>query len=396
MMFPARIAIPEEVVGIARRLEDAGHAAWCVGGALRDTLLGDPQSDFDLATSATPDQVQSLFPRTIAVGIKYGTVGVLDHHGTLHEVTTFRRDVATDGRHAEVAYGVSLEEDLARRDFTINAIAYHPLRAEWRDPFEGAEDLTRRRIRAVGDAASRFREDYLRILRALRFAARFDFAIDPVTWAAARQAAEGLKGLSAERVRDEWFKGLRSARSLPRLVSLWEKAGASEIWIPELRPSDVQASVPAQDAPVQRDPVVLTVFLCTDAVAVLQRLRASNAEVARAAAIVAGPAEPEGSTEVSVRRWLAAVGAAAGDLEHLWQLRHRRAWPWASMAEQIRQRGDPLTRGDLAITGLDLIEAGVPPGPALGQVLERLLVLVVDDPSLNTREALLARAKELV
>ena len=172
MKFPERITIPEEVIGIARRLEEAGHAAWCVGGALRDTLLGDPHSDFDLATSATPDQVQSLFPRTIAVGIKYGTVGVLDRHGTLHEVTTFRRDVSTDGRHAEVAYGVSLEEDLARRDFTINAIAYHPLRAEWRDPFEGAPDLARRRIRAVGDAASRFREDYLRILRAVRFAAR--------------------------------------------------------------------------------------------------------------------------------------------------------------------------------------------------------------------------------
>jgi tRNA nucleotidyltransferase (CCA-adding enzyme) len=395
MKFPARIAIPEEVVGIARRLEEAGYTAWCVGGALRDTLLGDPQSDFDLATSATPDKVQALFPRTIAVGIKYGTVGVLDRHGTLHEVTTFRRDVATDGRHAEVAYGVSLEEDLARRDFTINAIAYHPLRGEWRDPFEGAEDLTRRRIRAVGDPANRFREDYLRILRALRFAARFEFAIDPVTWAAARDAANGLNVLSAERVRDEWFKGLRSARSLRRLVSLWQKAGASEIWIPELRPFDAPAPVPAQDSPALREPVVLTVLLCTDAVAVLQRLRASNAEVARAAAMMAGPAEPDGSIEVAVRRWLAAVGGAASDLEQLWQLRHGRAWPWASAAEQIRQRGDPLNRGDLAITGRDLIEVGVPPGPALGQVLERLLVLVVDDPSLNTRETLLARAKEL-
>ncbi len=394
MNFPARIPIPEEVLGIARRLEEAGHAAWCVGGALRDTLLGDAQSDFDLATSATPDQVQALFSRTVAVGIKYGTVGVLDHHGALHEVTTFRRDVATDGRHAEVAYGVSLDEDLARRDFTINAIAYHPLRGEWRDPFEGAVDLTRRRIRAVGDAASRFREDYLRVLRALRFAARFEFAIDPETWTAAREAASGLKGLSAERVRDEWFKGLRSARSLRRLVSLWQESGASAIWIPEMRPFDSPASVLAQDSPDQREPVVLTVFLCTDAVAVLQRLRASNVEMARAAAMMAGPAEPDGSTDVAVRRWLAAVGAAAGDLGQLWQLRHGRAWPWASRAEQIRQRGDPLTRGDLAITGLDLIEAGVPPGPALGQVLERLLVLVVDDPSLNTREALLARAKE--
>ena len=395
MKFPARIPIPEEVLEIARRLEEAGHTAWCVGGALRDTLLGDPQSDFDLATSATPDQVQGLFPRTVAVGIKYGTVGVLDRRGALHEVTTFRRDVATDGRHAEVAYGVSLDEDLARRDFTINAIAYHPLRSEWRDPFGGAEDLTHRRIRAVGDAASRFREDYLRILRALRFAARFDFAIDPVTWAAACAAVDGLRGLSAERVRDEWFKGLRSARSLRRLVSLWQESGASRIWIPELRLLDSPPST-ALDGPARREPVVLTVLLCTDAVAVLQRLRASNAEVARAAAMISGPTEPDAMTEVAVRRWLAAVGPAAADLELLWQLRRSRDCPWARLAEQIRQRGDPLSRGDLAITGLDLIEAGVPPGPALGRVLERLLALVVDDPSLNTRDALLARAKEPV
>jgi len=107
----------------------------------------------------------------------------------MHEVTTFRRDVATDGRHAVVAYGVTLEEDLARRDFTINALAYHPLRHEWRDPFDGAGDLAHHLVRAVGDPAQRFREDYLRILRAIRFAARFDFTIDPLTWEAARVAA---------------------------------------------------------------------------------------------------------------------------------------------------------------------------------------------------------------
>jgi hypothetical protein len=121
----------------------------------------------------------------VAVGIKYGTVGVLDRQRTLHEVTTFRRDVATDGRHAVVQYGVSLEDDLARRDFTINAIAYHPLRREWRDPFRGKQDLDAGLVRAVGSPALRFAEDYLRILRALRFAARFDFAIDAETWTAA-------------------------------------------------------------------------------------------------------------------------------------------------------------------------------------------------------------------
>ena len=202
MVLPARIAIPDEVVAIARRLEEAGHEAWCVGGAVRDSLLGGEQKDFDLATSATPEQVQRLFKRTVAVGVKYGTVGVFDSERVLHEVTTFRHDVRTDGRHAEVAFGVSLDEDLARRDFTVNAIAYHPLRAEWKDPFGGAEDLGSRRLRAVGDPAARFREDYLRVLRALRFAARLDFVIDPPTWEAACAAAGGLGQLWAERARD--------------------------------------------------------------------------------------------------------------------------------------------------------------------------------------------------
>ena len=178
MSVPARLEIPAEVLEIARTLEAAGYEAWCVGGALRDHLLGDPHSDIDFATSARPEDVRRLFRRTAAVGIKYGTVGVLDRNRVLHEVTTFRRDVTTDGRHAVVEYGVSLEEDLARRDFTINAIAYHPLRGEWRDPFGGADDLDRRVVRAVGDPAERFREDYLRILRAVRFAARFGFAVD--------------------------------------------------------------------------------------------------------------------------------------------------------------------------------------------------------------------------
>ena len=176
------VHVPSEVRQIVQTLVEAGHQAWCVGGALRDSLLGQEQSDFDVATSATPDEVRALFPRTIAVGEAYGTIGVLDRHRRLHEVTTFRRDVSTDGRRAVVAYGVSLDDDLARRDFTINAIAYQPLTGEWRDPFGGARDLAARTLRAVGRPAERFREDYLRILRAVRFAARFGLAIDPETW----------------------------------------------------------------------------------------------------------------------------------------------------------------------------------------------------------------------
>ena len=133
------------MLGIVERLERAGHEAWCVGGAVRDALLGLDHLDWDIATSARPDQVRRIFKRTIPVGEKFGTIGVLDDAGVLHEVTTFRRDVRTDGRHAEVEFGVSLDDDLARRDFTINAIAYSPSRDAMHDPFNGQQDLRARR-----------------------------------------------------------------------------------------------------------------------------------------------------------------------------------------------------------------------------------------------------------
>ncbi|MBA3258292.1 MAG: CCA tRNA nucleotidyltransferase, partial [Gemmatimonadales bacterium] len=321
MTFPARLEIPDEVLEIARTLERAGHEVWCVGGALRDRLLGDPHSDYDFATSARPEEVRKLFRRTAAVGIKYGTVGVIDRHRVMHEVTTFRRDVTTDGRHAVVEYGASLEEDLARRDFTINAIAYHPLRETWRDPFSGADDLKRGVVRAVGIAAERFREDYLRILRALRFAARFGFDIVPATWDAALAAAPGLVRLSAERVRDEWFKALETARDPDVLVRLWIEVGAAERWMPELLlQRGPIASSAARARP--RDPVRLTALYAADPVVVLRRLKASNAEIGRAAAIVQGPGAPVGDSERDARRWLARVGVAADDVAAMHLLRH--------------------------------------------------------------------------
>jgi tRNA nucleotidyltransferase (CCA-adding enzyme) len=389
-----KLEIPEGVLEIAQKLEGAGFEAWCVGGNLRDALLEIPHSDYDIATSATPDQVQKLFPRTIEVGIKYGTVGVLDRSRVLHEVTTFRRDVATDGRHAVVAFGASLEEDLSRRDFTINALAYHPLTGEWKDPFNGKADLENQVVRAVGNPADRFREDYLRILRAIRFAARFDFSIDPETWSAAQAAARGLRQLSAERVRDEWFKSLRTAQSITQLVLLWIRAGAASTWIPELEGIsgfDHAFADPPLDG---RDPVVLTTLLCRDPVAVLRRLKASNAEIARAAAMLKGPEEPAALDERAVRRWLAAVGAAADDLAHLWRVRHGGNPPWTAQAAEILQRGDPLTRGDLAVTGADLQALGIT-GPRLGETLAALLDRVLDDPTVNTRESLLTLAPRL-
>ena len=396
MSFPDALAIPDEVLEIARTLEEAGHEAWCVGGALRDALLGHAHSDYDFATSATPGQVQALFRRTAAVGEKYGTVGVIDRRRVLHEVTTFRRDVSTDGRHAVVAYGVSLEDDLSRRDFTINAIAYHPLRREWRDPFGGRADLERALLRAVGQPAERFREDYLRILRALRFAARFGFAIEPATWAAAVDAAPGLARLSAERVREEWFKGLRTARSVAELVALWTRVGGAERWIPELLGVPADRLVRAGAIPLDsRDPVLLTALLTDEAAAVLRRLRASNAEIERAAALARGPAEPAGSAPADIRRWLSRVGPAADDLLELYLHRHGQEAPWAAAVRDARERGEPLTRGDLAVRGADLQALGAA-GPRIGELLAALLDRVLEDPALNRRDTLLALARELM
>jgi tRNA nucleotidyltransferase (CCA-adding enzyme) len=393
--FPEALEIPEPILHIARTLDSAGYEAWCVGGSLRDRLLGFAQSDFDIATSATPEQVQRLFPKTVAVGIKYGTIGVLDRRRALHEVTTFRRDVLTDGRHAVVQYGVSLEEDLARRDFTINSIAYHPLRMEWRDPFGGKRDLEAGLVRAVGNPTERFSEDYLRILRALRFSARFGFTIDSDTWHAARNAAPGLERLSAERVRDEWFKGLQTARSILRLVSLWHEVGAAAVWIPELSSDSPAPGSIAEPPPSVRDPVLLTALLTPTPAAVLHRLRASNAEVDRARGMERGPEQPADESETSVRRWLAQVGGSASDLVLLWTLRRGAPPSWLPMVERIRERKDPLSRSDLAVSGDDLKALGAR-GPAVGRILGQLLDLVLEDPSLNQRDTLLGRARGLL
>jgi tRNA nucleotidyltransferase (CCA-adding enzyme) len=393
--LPDQIAIPEPVIAILRRLEDAGHETWCVGGAIRDALANDPHQDVDLATAAPPDVVLALFPRTVAVGVEHGTVGVLDPHGALHEVTTFRRDVQTDGRHAVVAFGVSLDEDLARRDFTINAIAYHPIRHEWRDPFGGRADFRAGIVRAVGDPAARFREDRLRILRALRFAARFAFVIEPATWDAAKIQAVDTRDLSAERVRDEWIKGIKSAISLDALVQRWCDSGVAAIWIPECqRPGPGRTAAASPVIPANRDPVRVTAVYCTHAAPVWRRLKGSNAEIRRAEAIDRGPPRPASATPRDVRRWMATVGPAVDDLRILAVWRGDDVDDWSPVLGEIRDRHEATTRAELAVKGNDLLAAGIESGPAVGRALDRLLDAVLDDPQLNTRETLLALARQ--
>ena len=395
MGFPARLPIPDAVLKIAKQLEGAGYETWCVGGAIRDNLLGVENHDFDLTTAAPPGEVQRLFKRTVPVGIEHGTVAVLDQQNRQHEVTTFRKDIKTDGRHAVVEFGVSLMDDLARRDFTINAIAYHPIRHEWRDPFHGADDLEHKLIRSVGDANWRFQEDYLRILRALRFSARFEFRIQPRTLEAAKANVQGLAQLSAERVRDEWFKGIATAKRVSKLLTLWIDVGAARIWLPEIPGGGKRETGNVDKLP--RDAVLVTAYLASDPASLLTRLKSSNKDIERARAIGQWRDKyPDPRHLPEVRKWLSQVGEYADDLLALLPGLAVSRFPFPvsrlpKVVAAVRAAKDPLTVKDLAVKGDDLLAAGVRPGPQVGETLERLLAEVLEDPSRNTRDYLLSR-----
>ena len=417
-------------MAIARRLEEAGYEAWCVGGAVRDALLGHPHLDWDFATSATPEEVREVFGnrRTIPVGIQFGTVGVLDAQGTLHEVTTFRRDIKTDGRHAEVEFGATLEEDLARRDFTINAIAYSPSRDDLRDPFEGRVDLERRMVRAVGDADARMREDRLRALRAIRFAARFEFAIESKTLAAIERSAPHMGRLSPERVKQELEKTMEQVKRPGRALALWKSTGVLATVIPPLATvgDDTLAALDLLPPPVLA-PKAFRLFTRVAALfielgesesrAALTALRFPRAEIRRiselaakwgevGSALTEALAQPARVNDVHVRRWVATIGRL--DLPTVMRIvgafsRARRMGDpiiemrLASLYRRMLQsaRTDPIEIADLAIDGDDLRRAGIPPGPMLGKILKALLAAVLEDPSRNNRDWLLQEAQRI-
>jgi len=425
-----RLHPPQPVLDIAAKLERAGHETWCVGGAVRDALLGHPHLDWDLATAARPAEVQALFRRTIPVGIEFGTVGVLDRAGTLHEVTTFRRDVKTDGRHAVVEFGASLDDDLARRDFTINAIAWSPSRKELRDPFDGQRDLDARLVRAVGNPDARMEEDRLRALRAIRFASRFGFDIEPGTWRAIVASAPHLGRLSAERVKQEIDKTIEQVRRPSRAFALWRDSGAFATLIPALA-SVADADLAALDvAPrplggprsaERRLTRLALLFLSlrpADATRTLTALRFSKLDIGWIAALVERWAllgdemaqallagEP---SDVMVRRWVAKVGrtrmrALLRIAAARWTAARAagREAPSAVALKRLSRRAigiafrDPVEISDLAVDGDDLRRAGFVPGPLLGKILNTLLDWVLEDPARNVPDRLIARAREI-
>lgn len=414
---------PPGFMEVVDGLESAGHEAWAVGGALRDAALGIRRADWDLATDARPDEVQALFRRTVPLGVEHGTVGVLASDGSMYEVTTFRLDVETDGRHAVVRFSDTIEEDLARRDFTINAVAWRPATDEMRDPYGGRLDLEAGVLRAVGDPGLRFAEDYLRVLRGLRFSGCYRLSPDPATWEAVLEAAPQLGRLSAERVREELMKVLAAAEPAGSL-RLYADAGAFEIWFPELaaasRDPGWDRTLESVEAIRPHRPFLRLVRLLVSATEypesepgeaareLLQRLKFSNAEVRRGASLAASylPLLHPADSEARIREWLSEVGAdQARDLFRLHFAYARvsdsedvgRAllFTWRRVHEEIMQRR-PISLSDLAVDGTDLMALGLPRGPLIGLMLDELLAQVIESPEANAREELLDRARELI
>ncbi|MEY2931388.1 MAG: hypothetical protein RL033_2137 [Pseudomonadota bacterium] len=438
--------LPAALLDLCRRLSGAGHHAWLVGGCVRDSLraqLDGPAApgswrakDWDVATDAMPEQVMKLFRRVIPTGVEHGTVTVL-LPGMQAEVTTLRTEQGyRDGRRPdEVAFVRSIEEDLARRDFTVNAIAFAPEAEVLIDPFGGLEDLRRHQLRAVGEPARRFAEDGLRVLRAARFVATLEFELHPGTADAIRPSLDTYRQVSAERVREEWNKAL-GARAPSRAFAIMQQHGLLEITAPELdalatrtaaneslfalalrRLDHAPADVCLRLTALLRDVAVEPTAAAQLADALLQRLRYSNAERKTVSHLLRMRDVPL-TVELSaaeLRRWLRAVGSDVYrdvcGLERV-ALRALDGAPGAAPAEQrargaalerLEQRAaaeleskPPLSLGELALDGKSLMaELRLSPGPHLGKLLGALLEQVLDQPELNTRERLLERARAL-
>lgn len=452
-----RIELPKQVKQIIDTLQAQGYEAYAVGGCVRDAMLGRIPQDWDITTSALPRQVKALFRRTIDTGIQHGTVTVLlDKEG--FEVTTYRVDGKyEDGRHpTEVSFTASLAEDLKRRDFTINAMAYNETEGLV-DLFHGAEDLEQRVIRCVGVARERFSEDALRILRAFRFSAQLDFSIEEETLAAARDLADTLRKISAERIYAELTKLLASGHP-ERLMTAYE-CGVTKVILPEFdRMCETAQNHPAHYANVGRHSLDATCFAkkvteysgdcgftaeefrylrlaalfhdvgkpecrstdeegidhfrghaeagAEEVKKILRRLKSDNATIDTVSRLVRWHTYPFVAEERPLRRAMYKIG---GDLfPLLFELRRAdleaHAEPYRTEGPEIlhkvwqvylgiKQREECTSLKDLAVNGSDLIAAGFAPGKELGEVLNQLLLFVIEEPQKNTKDILLKQSE---
>lgn len=442
--------IPDEVRALCKQLKSHGFQAYIVGGCVRDLLLGKAASDWDVTTDAKPEDVKKIFPRVIPTGIQHGTVTVLMKH-TPYEVTTFRGEGAySDGRRPDSVEFVSdITADLARRDFTVNAIALDPDDGRIVDPFEGEKDIARRVIRAVGVPLDRFREDGLRVLRAARFTATLDFTLDEDTERAIEPSLDVFKKVSQERVRDEWVKSMK-AKKPSRAFDVMRKAGILAITCPEmLEGVDMEQNkwhafdvwrhgMECLDACVG-DPILRISALLHDvgkprsrafsektkdwtfydherigaemANPICQRLRFSNEERERIVHLVRNHLfhYTDEWNDTTVRRFIKRIGKER--LEDLYALNEadvrakgKKDVPDLSAltalkahVERVIAQGAALSTRDLAIGGRDLMkDLAVPQGPMIGKILNALLEEVIADPAKNERETLLALAHKMM
>lgn len=441
-----QIQLPDKVHKIIDTLEAAGYEAYAVGGCVRDSVLGRKPDDWDITTSAKPEETKQLFPRTIDTGIRHGTVTVmLDKEG--FEVTTYRIDGDyEDGRHPkEVTFTASLEEDLKRRDFTINAMAYSE-RHGLVDIYGGLADIEAGVIRCVGNAKERFTEDALRMMRAVRFSAQLGYRIDEGTRKAMTELAPNLQKISAERIQVELIKLVTSPH--PDYLRIAYETGITAQILPEFdlcmktvqnNPHhcyDVGEHILHSMLVVKEDKVLRLGMLFHDigkpqtmtvdekgithnkkhpvvgaemTRKILRRLKFDNDTTDKVTKLVLYHDQEIAPTPAGVRRAVHRMGedifplmfavrradvSAQSDYkreEKLQKLSYIEA-----LYEEIRRQGDAVSLKDLAITGTDLIAQGRKPGREIGAVLQELLEKVLEDPSLNTPEKLLEISKKIV
>lgn len=443
-----RIEIPEKARYIIKTIMEAGFEAYVVGGCVRDSVLGRKPEDWDITTSAKPQQVKALFPRTIDTGIQHGTVTVmLDKEG--FEVTTYRIDGKyEDSRHPkEVTFTPNLVEDLKRRDFTINAMAYNE-EAGLVDIFGGMEDIGRKMIRCVGAAEERFSEDALRMMRAIRFSAQLGYTIEENTLKAISVLAPNLRQISAERIQAELTKLLVSGH--PDYLGTAYEAGVTRIILPEFdKAMETQQNhphhkysvgehtlcsltyVPAQKAlrlamlfhdigkpeTISVDNEGITHFHGHAAVSeemtkkILRRLRFDNETVFMVSRLVryhdyGNSVEPDMRI---VRRAVNKIGEDAFPLlfevkkadilaqsEYMREDKLTRLERWQQLYQKILEKGQCVSLKTLAVTGSDLIAIGMRPGKEIGEMLRQLLELVLENPESNTKELLLEEASRRI
>jgi poly(A) polymerase/tRNA nucleotidyltransferase (CCA-adding enzyme) len=427
--------VPDFVLSVIGKLTEHGHRAYIVGGALRDALLGNEPKDWDVATDATPEGIHRLFDELTRFDLKHGTV-TLVYRKRHYEVTAFR---------GTMGFGRNIEEDLAHRDFTFNAMAYDT--TDWRiiDPFNGRTDITARVVRAVLNPSERFREDPLRMMRGIRFAVELDYSIDPETLEAVRPLAHSIEGAARERIRDELLKILL-ARKPSKGFTLMRKTGLLKRILPELlegyrkRQNDfhrytIYRHIMETVDSVESDPVLRVSALFHDIAKprvrekangqwrflghadasveltkqIMTRLRFSNDMIARVTNLIGNHMfeYKRELTEKALRRLVKRVGPDSIDdlieLRRADDLAHGYGRGFEADLDAFKARIDsllnqspPLSVSDLAVNGDDVMTLlGMRPGPEVGEILDRLVALVIEKPELNQKDTLLEFLKDM-